>query len=81
MSEMPAQSCIGMILRACNSAVLDHFLTIKLNQGVEVLTSRTPPKAADFAADLKPVRKCKNPPVSAPAEIAFQGSSCTNLRS
>lgn len=39
-------------------------------------TSRTPPNAADLAADLGPVRSCKKPPVNAPAAIEFHGSSC-----
>lgn len=42
-----------------------------------LLTNRTPPKAADLAADLGPVRSCKKPPVKAPAAMEFQGSSCT----
>lgn len=40
------------------------------------ITSKTPPNAADLAADLAPVRSCKKPPVRAPAAIEFQGSSC-----
>ena len=43
---------------------------------MKALTSRTPPNAADLAAERSPVRKWRKPPVKAPAEIAFQGSSC-----
>lgn len=39
------------------------------------LTSKMPPKAADLAADLGPVRSCRKPPVRAPAAMEFQGSS------
>ena len=39
-------------------------------------TRRTPPKAADLAAERAPVRSCRKPPVSAPALMEFQGSSC-----
>ncbi len=40
-------------------------------------TSKMPPKAADLAADLGPVRSCKKPPVRAPAAMEFHGSSCS----
>ena len=40
-----------------------------------IIASSTPPNAADLAADAGPVRNCRNPPVSAPAAIEFQGSS------
>ena len=40
-------------------------------------TNKMPPKAADLAADLGPVRSCKKPPVRAPAAMEFHGSSCS----
>ena len=44
-----------------------------------VLTSRMPPASADLAADAGPVLRDKKPPVSAPALMEFQGSSCSKL--
>ena len=43
-------------------------------------TNSTPPKAADLAADLGPVRSCKKPPVRAPAAMEFHGSSCNSVQ-
>lgn len=40
-----------------------------------IIARRTPPKAADLAADAGPVRNCRKPPVRAPAAMEFHGSS------
>ena len=72
VSTMPMPSIMACGRRGLSTS-REHEKGSNTSQG---LASRMPPASADLAADAGPVLRDRKPPVSAPALIEFQGSSC-----